>query len=530
MPSAPEEARSIEEFRRRKILQAIRRKPAELVASIIIGVFLLVNFWKIGDYGMSYDEPLGLQRGKDAEQIISSVFRGTTYSNRHWEFQNHPTFYAFFDYQVATGLMKLSVERVPAVHALNIIIGTAGLVVLFLFARHLFNSRIACLAVLILSLSPRFIANVHYNGKDIPVMVFSTITIYFLYRALAEGRKLYWILGGIAFGMSIDTKLDALIVLPIVMTPVAIAGFWKRTKILVTLRSAILFAYISILSVYLFWPLLWLDPLHPVEALRFWGGHFNSVKIMYLGHYIGADHVPWHYMPLHLLATTPVIAIIFGILGAVILFRTFREHQKQFEVVLLASWVFWPLLPRLLGLMLQYGGMRQVFIVAPALAIISAIGFDFCLSWITTNVRHRALGPAFSGVIAAWLLFQCRQAHPYEGSYLNELTRLVLPRNALGNYFDFYSWCTPLKEGIVWLNQNAPKDAVVMVIKKGWLTQLLDSYPLRNDIKLVESGPADFVMELNELHTGYTEGIPVFTVKCYDTPLLGIYKSSGDSK
>jgi Dolichyl-phosphate-mannose-protein mannosyltransferase len=509
-------------------LQLLRRSKAELAISIIIGVFLFVNFWNIQDYGMSYDEPLGLLRGQDANEIISHVFRGTDYHNPRWEFQNHPSFYAFLDYRVAMTLIQRSVPRVPAVHALNIITGSAGLIVLFLFARRLFNSRIACFAVLVLSLNPRFIANVHYNGKDIPVMVFSTLTLYFLYRALTEGRKLYWILGGIAFGMSIDTKLDALIVLPVIITPVVVAVSLKQTRVSATSGAVILFGYMSLLSVYLFWPLLWLEPLHPINALRFWGGHFTDVHIMYLGQYIAANQAPWHYMPLHLLATTPVILIILGILGAVILFR---NCQKQFEIVLLAAWIFWPLLPRLFGLMPQYGGMRQVYVLVPALAVISAVGFDFCFSWITTKDRSWATGLAFCCAIAAWLLVQCRQTHPYEGSYLNELTRFVLPRDKLANYFDFFSWCTPLKDGIDWLNQNAAKGAVVKVLKKEWLIRLLGSYPLRNDIRLVESGPADFAMELSELQGGHTENsIPVFAVKCYDTALLRIFRSTGDAQ
>jgi hypothetical protein len=531
MSRAPNEVQSNDKCLGTGFLQATRRSPADLVAFLIIGLFLFVNFCNIGHYGMSYDEQFDILRGQDAEKIISSTFRGVSYVNPHGDFQNHPSFYAFWDYQVATNLMKLSVQRVPAVHALNILVGTAGLMIVFLFARRLFNSRIACLTVLILSLSPRFIANVHYNGKDIPVLVFSTLTFYLLYRALTEGRKRYWILGGIAFGMSIDTKLDALIILPVVITSVAVAAVLKETKIFIRPISVVSFCYIAVLSMYLFWPILWVEPLHPIEALRFWGGHFNTVKIMYLGQYIGSDHVPWHYMPLHLLVGTPVIAIIFGILGAVILVRDIRQGKKQFEIVLLAFWVFLPLLPRLLGLMLQYGGMRQVFIVVPALAIISAVGFDFCLFWIMTNVRSRLANPAFCGAIAAWMLFQCRQAHPYEGSYLNELTRIVLPRDKLGNYFDFFSWCTPLKDGIAWLNQNAPKGAIITVPQKRWLAQLLDSYPLRNDLKLVESGPADFSMELSELHVEPAENsIPVFAVKCYDTSLLQVFALNGPEK
>jgi hypothetical protein len=101
---------------------------------------------------------------------------------------------------------------------------------------------------------------------------------------------------------------------------------------------------------------------------------------------------------------------------------------------------------------LQYDGMRHVFVVVPVLAVLAGLGFGWVLD-LARGLRH---GVWWRGVLITgvplWLLWQNAQAHPYQGSYLNEVVRAVLPARELADHFDFHSWGTPLHHGVRWLN------------------------------------------------------------------------------
>jgi predicted GNAT family N-acyltransferase len=57
-----------------------------------------------------------------------------------------------------------------------------------------------------------------------------------------------------------------------------------------------------VLTVYATWPLLWIDPLLLFKAVNHFSGNFMYYEILYLGRLYGINALPWHYMPLHLLA------------------------------------------------------------------------------------------------------------------------------------------------------------------------------------------------------------------------------------
>jgi len=64
----------------------------------------------------------------------------------------------------------------------------------------------------ILFVSTLFISVISFNSTpDVPLLLFWTLSILFIYRAIFEQTKLYWILAGITMGLAFDSKYTALL-------------------------------------------------------------------------------------------------------------------------------------------------------------------------------------------------------------------------------------------------------------------------------------------------------------------------------
>jgi hypothetical protein len=232
--------------------------------------------------------------------------------------------------------------------------------------------------------------------------------------------------------------------------------------------------------------------------------------------------MPWHFLGMHLLAVSPVVMLVCLAIGVWQLARQVGARDKTFGNALLMLLLLVPLMARLYPGALQYDGMRHVFVVVPVLAVLAGLGFGWVLN-LARGLRHGVWwrGVMITGV-PLWLLWQNAQAHPYQGSYLNEVVRAILPPRELADHFDFHSWGTPLHHGVGWLNTHAPVGATVYVPHQ---RHLLRHYRLRPDLLVTAAPPADLVMypswrrDLNAV----LGGEPRYAVQCYGADLLLIH-------
>jgi hypothetical protein len=499
-------------------------KPRVWAGAIIAG-FLIWNLANLHDYGLSYDEPIGMRRGEETTGLFRAFLTGSEpeYNLTYATYQLYPSFYAFLNYQCAEFLKDRGMDPIAAGHILNLLTGTFGLVVLFLFASRLYGERAGAWAVLFLALFPRFAAHAHYNAKDLPVMVFSLLTLYLLYLAYGSRKNILWAAAGISFGLSINAKLDALLIIPVFVGGWAIHWVQDRSY---PLKQALVHAgmllYCALVTLFLLWPLLWLDPLLLFKAVNHFSGTFNYFQVSYMGGLYPINEMPWHYMSVHLMAVTPLPMLMFSVIGLGLIFRQIRSKEQTLAAALLLLLLLLPLLIRLFPGALQYGGMRHVFLVVPVLAV--AAGLGFC--WILDHMRRFRCGSLLSfasiAVVVGWLSWQNFQVHPHQGSYLNEGVRAALPPEKLADYFDFHAWSTPLHHGVKWLNANAPEGATVHVPNQRYLVM---HYRLRSDLIVTESGPADFIMFpiWRKDLSAKLRNPPVYAVQCYGADLLLIH-------
>ncbi len=76
----------------------------------------------------------------------------------------------------------------------------------------LFLSKNKVLKALLLIISTLFISILSFNSTpDVPLMLFWTLSVLFLYRAIFEEKKVYWIYAGLTMGLAFDSKYTALL-------------------------------------------------------------------------------------------------------------------------------------------------------------------------------------------------------------------------------------------------------------------------------------------------------------------------------
>ena len=407
-------------------------------------------------------------------------------------------------------------------HFLNLLTASAGLVLVFRLGKLLFNPVVGLGAEIFMISFPRFIAHAHFNAKDVPVMVMATLALLLLNVAARQSRTRYWILAGFAVGLAVATKLDGLFVLPIFLIPWLIRSVRSESR-LSDLRKMAWCLGASVLSVYLLWPELWLHPLHLFHSVSNFAGMFRTREVSYLGHNYPMAHLPWHYNLVEFMAVTPLFWLAIAAMGAAwSLWRLVNRRGELFQPGLLWAWILVPVVARMFPGVIRYEGMRHVFLIVPAVAILAGFGVDRLLTWWKSRPSYRVAPIVLCGGLAwsGWQVFEC---HPYEAFYLNEAARWVIPDKKFGDYFDFYGWGSLYTLGVKWVNAHAPPGATVWI---GGDFEMLRFHGLREDLNAVpDMDKADYVLVGNwsgKLMDNF-QAAPKLSLSCYGVDLLRVY-------
>ncbi|MCX6766528.1 MAG: hypothetical protein NT170_01960 [Candidatus Moranbacteria bacterium] len=260
--------------------------------------------------------------------------------------------------------------------------------------------------------------------------------------------------------------------------------------------------------------------------------HGWAGNVLYFGKFYLATHLPWHYAPFFLAATTPLAILILAMIGLVVAFKKILRGEKFFEITLIFLWLFLRLGLGILPESVKYDGVRQFLIIIPAFIIFAALGFDFILERFPKyfpKIKKWKTQVGIVIVIFFWLLAEFFGIFPFGGSYFNEAVRFAFPNN-LDKQFDFEYWGSSYRQGVDWLNQNAESNSTYCVPIAG---HLIGFYSVRPDLKSDCSENTDYLMFFtrwagipesleNEFH--YREKDPVFRISKYDSDMLLIYK------
>jgi hypothetical protein len=537
-----------------------------LVVSLII---LSIGLLTVDRYGINWDEQPGVEMVKNhLEYVLSGEQLGPTTRNHGFIFNaisevlftlqdwlNHLLFNKPLSSPLPINQGEQTLD-LPSLYArlqfkhvfiflfsLLAYIGVAGIVTI------LAGLEFSGLGVIILALFPAFWGHSFFNHKDIPFAAIFTLATFLGACLLDRYIKAEdtpkntliadSILYGILVGLVTGTRIAGcfLLFFLIITHLLLIFPRWQAKTLsiwqLYRYPYGLIFLYWA-LTTLLVYPASWYHSLTPigwfVQALTSMSKFQPwDNRVLFDGQSIPGRSLPWYYLPKTLSLTTPALfQAIFagGLLLIAYRFQSLTTRQKACLILVSFQILFIPLLAIVRSSTL-YDGMRHFLFMIPPIAAIVAT----TLAWIYQSLSAKPLKIAAITLLIVLLspiVIDMIQLHPYQYLYYNRLSGGLAKAN--GRYETDY-WGLSVREGMEWLNHQAPKRSKIVVTgplvaaqifadpRKAFQIVHLDEFEEGKEpnpnyyLGLHRSGYPEAFADCSIVHQVQRQGVPLTTIK-----------------
>ncbi len=389
-----------------------------------------------GGAGVTWDEPWYVNAGALYTGLIDAEKAGLPDA---WAYNHeHPPLAKMLmgvgEYATAIILPHRQDALLLGARATVMLLFGAMLIGVYLLAMPL-GTGTAVTAVLLCAACPRLTGHAQLATLDLPLVCFMIWTMVGFERATLRrepekrSRCRAWpIAACIMCGFAQMTKFSGVIIF-------AILGAWillwtileftpgagnsrvreeRKHAIGIGGKSLLLFAMFAVAWVMLIagWPWLWQDPGERIYGYLLFSTRHNMTPVMYLGKVYGAnwgnDAPPWHYGPVMLLATTPVLVIIGALPGTAGMLRARQSwREKRILSLITLGALALPCASMLPGAVC-YDGVRLLLFSLPLGCVLAAYGLSMGAKWIAEHLctapRPRAAVWGLPSLLAAIML------------------------------------------------------------------------------------------------------------------------------
>jgi len=522
------------------------------VVSAFFGLLVLVGLLVYRDYGVPWDEQLDRLNGIINAKYVA-LYLAPDLARQEENFTVIPDMSENqdADHGVLFQLPLVLLERV--VHANDtrdvyflrhlVIFGSfvVGVYFFYRLARQRYhNWLLGLLGAATLVLSPRFFAEAFYNYKDLVFLTFFTAGIYTLVLFLRRPTWSRALLHAVATGAAIDVRTMAVLlplftlsfgVLEMLFRPV------RRRQFLVGLG---LYLFIVPVVVVVGWPYLWEHSAeHFLAAFRsFSRYHPSDLLVVYLGEEVLARNLPWHYIPVWLLATTPLPYSALLLVGLVASFREAVQQPWQWlrsrahrQDLLYLAWLVGPVFAVIVLHSVLYDGWRHLYFIYPAFLILALRGLQVVwpsYSLVMTNWRWwRVSFVALLLLGVAHVVFRMVRDHPYQNVYFSFLPGAVAERQFERDYWGLSGW-----QGMRWiLAQDSSQKVLVSTDPRATVmlhnSRLLLRPAERNRVVMTSQSQARYFLTVYRWHPfPYPAhyGREVYRIRVNGNKILSVFK------
>jgi hypothetical protein len=453
-----------------------------LIFLFFIIIFIL-GFNIYSDYGVHYDETVERYRGLVNIKYLSNLFNFTSISNLPLLTAGVPNLetYKDGDHGPLFDIIAVAFELILGItvineiynfrHFLNFIFFWFGLIAFFLLIKQRFiNNYYSLLGALLLLLSPRIFADAFYNSKDIVFLSLFTISLLAAIRYILNPNWKTAIFLGFFSGLATDVRLLGVFVPLGVIFIIFLPVNFRHLNLPRIIISLIIFISSYIISTYLFWPWLWHDPINQIFNA------FNNLSKfpvqppkLYLGKSLQHGNIPWHYIPVWILITTPILYLIFGFYGLYNLFskiylkffllRSFTFSKSEIIDLFILGFFIVPIFIVIALKSTLYDGWRHMFFIYPPFIYFTIKGFSIFYKSIriSNKIKLSLLFFCISNLIytANWI----RLSHPFQNAYFNLFAGINRTSNFDGDY-----WGLGIKSALLYLLNNESDDFIYLYV------------------------------------------------------------------
>ncbi len=453
----------------------------EKVAILFFLLYFLVGILALPDYGIAWDEFYQESIGQVNLEFVlrkGSMLTSPIYPDKYFG----PAYELFI-----AGTRKIFAHGIPDMqelgrnfllyrHVVNFLTFFVGMIFFYLLCRHHFKEPyVSLLGTLMLILSPPFFAHVYYNSKDTAFMAFFIVLFYALIRFIEKRTWGTMLCLAIATGLAMSVRI-ATIIVPVfafgsILVDELLLGQKNKKRRLHTFSIVLFVLYILIAGgvMYATYPILWVNPVGNFLHILYLFTHFTlEVPNLYFGQYIIAQHLPWHYVPVWIGITTPILYLFFFGVGVIDIIKQLprgiaRLWDERKEDVLIFGWFFGVVIPAIVLRTPQFNGWRHMFFVYPALILFALKGVQLMTHRLAKYVSHRVATATIVLILFINFFFLGKtivELHPYEHLYFNALAGGDM--NRIRSQFDLDYWGLSYKEGIRFLLAYDTRSPVVI--------------------------------------------------------------------
>lgn len=231
---------------------------------------------------------------------------------------------------------------------------------------------------------------------------------------------------------------------------------------------AILFVLSTAIFTTLFWPILWSNPIGGLIKTFSQTTAFPwPYKVLYMGDFLKANELPWHYLPVWISISTPLLYCFLFLVGYCCMTASFFSNPWHWFLNNRPQFICLGLITAAVGgiILLKpvlYDGWRQMFFIYPLFILIAVTGLWRLLSWskrILPKMRINVVSILLFSAIGFSLFFTLKTMvvlHPYQNLYFNRLAGVDM--DEIKSYYELDYWGVSYRqalEHIVKHDQNA---------------------------------------------------------------------------
>jgi hypothetical protein len=286
----------------------------------------------------------------------------------------------------------------------------------------------------------------------------------------------------------------------------------------------------------LFWPYLWENPTRNfIDTFSYMGKFPITYDILYLGKFIKSTKVPWHYIPVWVLITTPILYTFYFLIGSfqavkgtikngISLYSNDRERQDFLFMLLFIV----PLASVILMNSNLYDGWRHLYFIYAPFLLIAMIGAAKMLGFMNkAGSTLERYGSLFMAAVTVLSLFATSypmiRYHPFQNVYFN-----ILAGSDVDQRFELDYWGLSFRKGLEYIVNNDKRPVIGLSANA--------TIPMRNNfiflekrdldrLRITDVDQADYFMTNYRWHPGsYSFADEVYTVSAYDLTLLSVFK------
>lgn len=467
------------------------RAYRKLSVILFFAIFLLIGLFICGDYGISVDEIY-----ERTSSLVTYKYLFPSLGNvvtESVDFTAIEPLHEWHDryYGVALQLPTVVIEHIfqfklplrtvlQIRHIYTFLLFFAASVFFYFTSRKLTKRTwVALFGTAIFILNPRTFADAFYNMKD---SVFFSIFAINLYVVFCFMEKPNWKrMAALAFvsALCANARMVGAVAAVFCCVLVLYRGIreQKRQWIFTSVGAGVL----SILFYIAVSPVTWTNPIKEIMATMEtfssfpWGG-----SNFYMGEYIKASNLPWHYLPVWFILTIPYgYLFLAAVGGGISLAGAFRSQKKAFLLLTFLVPMFYVFLRR----PVLYNGWRHFFFIYSLIALFAVMGLDGLSSWVRAGyekIKRKAGGrllPSLfaggAGVLASLILLLplgwMVKNHPHQYVYFNPGLR-----KAADAMFDKDYWGVTTYDLLEWILANDDRDNIKTHMFLSWALNKLE--------------------------------------------------------